>query len=201
MQLKDKNLLQHFVRFASWSILLAVVSEPCAVSANTLPNSAKDFTVSVYVPKGVSPQVEIHASGIFKDYERHGFFRIGLMPEMVVENVRIEVRSAEALTNVMAALHSWNRPGAGARRLKLQHLEILLMGQISPCLRAAAGKIGNDGAIQLTSVSLADAAGRQKNLPAAALQLTGPTRGLVYWNENGHTKSLVLINNSSSKSP
>lgn len=201
MQFKDKNSLQHFMRYAFLGILLAVANETCATAAKTLPTSARDFTVSVYIPKGVSPELVIHASGMFMDHERHGFFRIGLMPEMVVENVRIEVRSAEALTNVMSALHSWNRPGAGARRLKLQHLEILLMGQISPCLRAAAGKIGNDGAIQLTSVSVADADGHQRDLPAAALQLTGPARGQLYWNENGQLKSLALINNSSSKSP
>ena len=171
------------------------------VVCHTAPvgSSAKSLTFSVYNPKDLSPEMVIHADGIFTDYERRGFFRIGLMPVLVADNVRIEVQSVEGLTNILSALHSWIRPGAGAQRLNLKHLEIAVRGETQPCLRAAAGQIGSEGAIQLTSVSASDGSGHQMFMPSAALQLTGPAGGQLSWIRNGQPECLRLIKTTTAK--
>jgi hypothetical protein len=160
---------------------------------------ANDVTMVEY--DGISPVAQVHAARMFIDYERHGFFRIGLLPIPVVENVQIQIQSADCLTNALFGLHSWNQPSVGASRLELRNLEIGLFGEKQPRLSAAVARVGQDGILELSAVSVFDATGRQTSIPKAALQAAGSSAGWLHWNFDGHPQELFLFKPTSAKIP
>jgi len=138
---------------------------------------ASDVTISDYIKKDLSPVTQVHAARIFTEYERRGFFRIGLLPVPVVENVSIIIRSADCLTNNMFEARFWNRPGMGVRRLKFRNVEIKLFGEKQPRLRADGAQVGREGAIELSNVSLPNSSEQSTPIPHATLQVNGSAIG------------------------
>src|ERR1035437_1821123 len=85
--------------------------------------SAVDVTTCEYDSKNVTlVDVQIHAARLFTDYERHGFFRIGLLPIPVAEDIQIEIRSADCLTNALSGLHFGNEPSLAERRFEFRKI-------------------------------------------------------------------------------
>jgi hypothetical protein len=138
---------------------------------------------------------------MFIDYERHGFFRIGLLPIPVVENVQIQIQSADCLTNALFGLHSWSQPSIGASRLELRNLEIKMFGEKEPRLSAASARVGQDGVLELSAVSVFNATGQQTSIPKAALQAAGSSAGWLRWNSDGHPQEIFLFKSTLAKSP
>ncbi len=171
---------------------------PTAVHINPLP-TVSDVTSCEY--NGLELVDQVHAARIFVDYERRGFFRIGLLPIPVAENVQIQIQSADCLTNALLALHSWNQPSAGLRRLELRNLEIRLIGEKQPRLCAAGARVGQDGALELSTVSVFNAAGQPTSIPKATLQVAGSAAGWLRWNVDGQPQDVFLFNSTSNKTP
>jgi hypothetical protein len=170
-------------------------------AAEVVGATANDVTISDYSRKDLSLVAEVHAARIFTDYERRGFFRIGLLPIPVAENVQIQIQSADCLTNDLLALHSWDRPGIGVRRLELRNLEITFFGEKQPRLRAASAHVGRDGTIELSSVSLPDSIEHQTPIPHAILQVAGSSAGWLRWNLDGHQEEFFVFKPRSDKTP
>ena len=160
-----------------------------------------EVTVSEYSSKDLSLIAQVQAARVFVDYEHWGFFRIGLLPMLVAENVQVKIQSAEYLTNALADLRSWHQPAAGFRRLELRNLEITISGENQPRLRTAAARVGPDGAVKLSAAAIRDAAGRQISLPDATLQISGPSAGRLCWNSGGHQEELFILQTTSDKTP
>ena len=160
---------------------------------------AKDLTTIEY--DGLTPVTQVHTARLFVDYERRGFFRIGLLPMLVAENVQVQIRSADCLTNGLLALHSWNQLSAGVRRLELRNLEIGLFGEKQPRLSATSAHAGQDGILELLNVSVFSATGQQTSIPNANLQVAGPSAGWLRWNFDGHPQELFLFKPQSAKTP
>jgi hypothetical protein len=190
------------VRFLGSFVFALCVSLESNVSAAGLAGAAaNEVTLSEYSPKDLSLIAQVHASRIFTDYERRGFFRIGLLPIPVAENVQIEIQSAECLTNALFALHDWNQPAVGIRRLELRNLEIKLIGEKQPRLSAAGARAGQDGVLELSAVSVFNATGRQTSIPKAVLQVAGSSAGWLHWNSDGHTQDIFLFKPTTDKTP
>jgi len=160
---------------------------------------ANDVTSIEY--NGLSPVIQIHTARIFTDYERHGFFRIGLLPIPVAENVQIQIRSADYLTNALYELHSWDDPSAGVKRLELRTLEIGLFGDKQPRLSAVTARVGQNGTLELSTVSLFDAADQQMSIPKATLQIAGSSTGWLHWNCDGQLQDVFLFKPKPDKTP
>lgn len=160
---------------------------------------AKDLTTVEY--DGLTPVSQVHTARLFVDYERRGFFRIGLLPMLVAENVQVQIRSADSLTNGLFALHSWNQLSAGGQCLELRNLEIKMFGEKRPRLSAAIARDGQDGVLELTTVSVFNATGQQTSISKAALQAAGSSAGWLRWNSDGHPQQLFLFKPTSVKTP
>jgi hypothetical protein len=163
--------------------------------------TANDATISEYSSQDLSLVAQVHVARFFTDYEKRSFFRIGLLPISVAEDIHIQIKSAECLTNALFALHDWNQPSAGMRRLELRNLEITLSGEKQPRLRAASGRIGHDGAIELSTVSISDLSGRPTSIPKATLQVAGSFAGWLHWNLDGYPENLFVFRPISGKTP
>ena len=163
--------------------------------------SADDVTLSEYSSKDLSLLTQVHAEHLFKDYERHGFFRIGLLPLPVAEKVQIQIKSAECLTNATLALRSWNQPSAGVKRLEVRNLEIKLFGDKQARLSAVSARIGQDGVLDLSAVSIFNAAGGQMSIPKATLQVAGSSAGWLHWSADGQPQTIFLFKPTPDKTP
>lgn len=178
---------------------MALSSRVVAAGFVGLPVTA--FAVSEYGSKGLSLIAQVHAARVFIDYEHWGFFRIGLLPMLVAENVQIKIRSAEDLADALADLKSWHQPASGYRQLELRNVEIAFSGENQPSLRAAVARVGSDGVVELSTVIIRDAVGRQLSLPKATLQISGPAAGRLCWNDGGHQKTLRTLQTPPPKTP
>jgi hypothetical protein len=197
VKIRFLNLLKIYTVWAA--VVLWVSLGPRANAAEFFGTGANDVTSVEY--DGLSPVAQVHVARMFTDYERRGFFRIGLLPIPVAENIQIQIQSADCLTNAMFALHSWNQPSFGARRLEMRNLEIRLFGEKQPRLSAASARVGQNGVLELSTVSVFNATGQQTSIPKAALQVAGPAAGWLRWNFDGHSQELFLFKPTSDKTP
>jgi hypothetical protein len=157
--------------------------------------SASGVTTCEYDSKDVTLKVsQVHTARLFTDYEKHGFFRIGLLPIPVAEDVQIEIRSADCLTNALSGIHFWNEPSLAVRRLELRNLEIKSFDEKQPRLSARLARIGQDGTLELSNVSLNDGTGQPKIISKATLQLSGDSVGWLRWNCDGQLRNFYCFN-------
>jgi hypothetical protein len=170
-------------------------------AAEMVGATANNVTISDYSPNDLSLLAKIHADRIFADYERRGFFRIGLLPIPVVENVQMQIKSADCLTNGLFALHFWEQPEIGVRRLEFRKLEIAFFGEKQPRLRAVSARVGRDGTIELSTVSLPDSIEHQIPIPHATLQVAGSSAGWLRWKLGGHEEEFFVFKSRSDKTP
>ncbi|MDE3067202.1 MAG: hypothetical protein KGJ60_06570 [Verrucomicrobiota bacterium] len=163
--------------------------------------AATGLTFSEYNSKDLSQIAQVHAARVFVDYEHWGFFRIGLLPVLVAENVQIKIQSAEGLTNTLADLMSWPRPAAEVRQLELRRLEITLFGEKQPRLCAASAWVGAGGVLELSAVSARVRGEPPISVPRAALQVSGPSAGRLSWNQDGRREAFPLFKLTANKTP
>jgi hypothetical protein len=172
-----------------------------AVNASSLIGiTANDLTLCEY-NKDASKIVQVHADRMFVDYERLGFFRIGVLPKLVFENIQIEIQSGETLTNVLGDLQTWKTSTAISQRLELKNVEIKIIGETHPRLSAATAHTLKDNVLELVCVSLRYPDAQPIFIPKAILHLTGSSSGKLCWNSAGKPVEVFVFNSHSPKIP
>ncbi len=146
-------------------------------------------TVSELLRQGVSVQravVPLYTTGSFKlsavvrvdraymDYQRKGFFRIGLLPIGVLDGVTYEARDLSSPAASLASLRRWLGPDA-AKYVELRRVTLLL----SPANRLEAGALRclADGRWELRNGVRFVSGANDLRAPSATLQLTGSRVG------------------------
>lgn len=162
---------------------------------------ATNVVMTLYPEAGLQPLATIRASHFYKDFQKRGFFRIGLLPIPVAENVVVQIQSAECLTNAMLAIQSWSQPSAGVRCLELRNLEIELSGEKQPRLTAANARVGQSGTLELTKICLFNTTGQPTSISKATLQVDGVSVGWLRWKVDGQPQTAFLFKATSDKTP
>ena len=201
MKLEVKFFVLSRICLVSVSAVLWMSLIPVVSVAGLAGTTANEVTLSEYDSKDLSLVFQVHAARIFTDYERRGFFRIGLLPIPVVEDIQIQIQSADCLTNALFALRSWNQPSVGVRRLELRNLEIKLFGEKQSRLRAVTARVGQNDTVELSTVSVIGIAGQQASIPKATLQIAGSSAGCLHWNFDGRSQELFVFKPTSDKTP
>jgi len=191
------NMKSSIPLFVFRIIILSIIGCVWTSRANTVHLNgfqADDITICEYDSKNVTNiDAQIHAGRFFTDYERHGFFRIGLLPIPVLENIQIKIRSAGCLTNALLGIHIGNKPSPGVRRIEFRNFEITSLDEQQPRLSARLARFGRDGNLELFDVSIITGTGEQTRISKANLQISNPSAGLVNWNSEGRLQSLFLF--------
>ena len=78
---------------------------------------------------------------VYTDYERKGFFRIGLLPIGVMEGVTFELQHPESVTNGLAELNQWLGAKA-AKRLELRRVNFLVSAPATNHLATGRARVG-----------------------------------------------------------
>lgn len=188
MKIKSFNRLKACVLAAGCFLLLP------QANAGIAEGPAEGVEITEYGLTDLSPVAKVHAGRIFTDYEAHGFFRIGLLPMPVAENVKIQISSVERLTNALCALQEWHKASAGLRRLELRNVEISIFGETALRLRAARARVGNESTLELFDVSLPGQPGPPLTIAKGALQIAGNSAGRFSWHTADHAEDLFPLN-------
>lgn len=67
----------------------------------------KGLVVPLYAGMEQTPSMIVRVDNFFTDYERKGFFRIGVLPLGVMEGVTFEVCQLAQVTNSLVSLNDW----------------------------------------------------------------------------------------------
>lgn len=179
-----------FRRWAPVGLLLWIVLRTQAAELTSF--SAEGVVSQIFDKDGPTPIMEARADRVFIDHERRGFFRIGVLPVLVAENVNIRILSADALTNVEPAL-AYNCPAAFAHRMELRRLHIHLPGTNAVELVAAVACLESKSVWELSSVSLTDPAGQTVVYSRAELPVTGVAAGQLTIHQDGLARTIFLL--------
>lgn len=197
-----KSRIQFIHSRISVLIVIGLSWISCANAMDWTGMKASDVTTCEYDSKDFSLVVgQVHAARLYMDYERHGFFRIGLLPLPIAENVQIKVRSADCLAGVLSGLNFGNEASLAARRFEFRNLEIKSLDEKQPCLSAGFARIGRDGAFELSNVSITDATGGQTFVPKATLQAANPSAGWISWKSGNQPQGFFLFKPTPDKKP
>lgn len=142
---------------------------------------------------GVQLAGRIHITRAYIDHEKFGFFKFALAPVPVVEGVQIQIESAESLTNVLHSLGSWTPASANLQHLEFRSLEISLLTDKSPRLRAEKAHFIAPSVLELSHVSVLSASRGAVSISRATLQVSGPDCGLLSWNESKNREELSVF--------
>lgn len=193
-----RTVVQSFCRcvLIGFTILCAQASNRVPAGEAIVP-SGQDLAFTEY--DGLRPVVKVHAARVFVDHEKVGFFRFGLAPLAVVQDVQIQIESAGQLTNVLADLNSWNNFPRNLRHLELRNLEISFFGEPKPRLCAVTARVTASGSLELSQVSVRD--GVKGSIARATLQLTGALAGDLRWRDGDKESEQSVLQPSEKSSP
>ncbi|MBI4325061.1 MAG: hypothetical protein HY674_07325 [Chloroflexi bacterium] len=118
---------------------------------------------------------------VFTEYQRRGFFRIGLLPLVVMDGVKIDFRQVDAASSALARLPQELKPWAGSRMLELRDVKFAF--PVEPKERLRAGKVRwlENGQWQLSNGVTIQMTTNKVKVAQATLQVAGPSAGLVAW--------------------
>lgn len=158
-----------------------------------LSPSLDDATLEKY--QGLQLVSRIHITRTYVDHGKWGFFKIALIPIQVVEGVSVQINSADSLTNALALVNSGRLSPAAGRHLELRKLEVSLLGENQPRLRADTATVARPGVLQLSHVSVLNDGGTT-SIPKATLQVSGPDCGCLRWDNAGSQNQMFVFQTS-----
>ncbi len=152
----------------------------CLAQPNWIGAGAKVSrgTITCYAPKELKPMLTLRLEQGYGDYQTRGFFRIGVLPLLVVEGLEVELhdagRSFAALTNLPSLLGQSPNP---KEALELRRFALVLPEPKRPVLTAQSVRILNGTTWQLRNGKLILHDGTEQLFRRAVLTVAGPHCG------------------------
>lgn len=121
----------------------------------------------------------IRIDSIKQDFQRRGFFRIGVLPLVALDGFTIEIidtnRTAEAL---MKAHHKLKHFIKSASEIEARHVAVVFGGQQQATISAQELRFGNDQSWQLEQGIVAQG-GQRRHFDTAVFHLAGKDAGQI----------------------
>lgn len=158
--------------------------------------SASGTCTPFFVGSEQEPSMMVSVDTVRPGCERKGFFRIGILPIVVMDGVTIEVRKPEALRENLVHLDRWLSERDG-KRLEIRNAKLLFCASMTNTLEAGCVKIVPGGKWELLDGVRFSSGTNQVRADHAFLQITGPASGslvlgsmpgseiLIPWNWTG----------------
>ena len=138
--------------------------------------SARGIVTTFYEGTEQPPSLVVRIESVHTDYQRKGFFRIGLLPVGVMEGIAFELNHPDNATNSLALLLQWLGPHS-AKTLELRRLTLLVPVGATNRLESARARVGAGGKLDLfDGVSLVSGT-NQLRAARGALQIAGAHAG------------------------
>ena len=181
------------------TLLMASATSGLAQDSRFDPRIRVDGAVmTLYSDHDLQPIVILRAKAIFADYQRKGFFRIGVLPLLVFEGFNVEVCDAQrfsgALTNTIS---SFMVKGESAKAVEARNFSLTLRGQSGQGVTARLVRLVKGSEWQLQDGTIDQPGAASCFFHCATLIVAGPEAGqLIYATTNGlgHLNLLSLTN-------
>lgn len=171
------------------ALVLAVMVAWCAgalagaqgeATVNLSRMKIKGFVLAIPSENGPDTIAMVRAKTAYGSLQRRAFYRIGLLPMWIGEEVVVEFPNPQAVTNALAGLtHSLQSQAKGAS-IELRQVEFRFPGEAVPRLKAARVRLVNDSQCQMSEAVL-QRGGQQLRAANATLQLSGEHAGRLTW--------------------
>src|SRR5690242_15914382 len=133
----------------------------------------KNAAVAFYVGEEQEPAAVLRVRQIHRDYQRKGFFRIGLLPMAAFEGVRVEIYHPESAASSLVQCHEWLNSRSGGR-LELRDVRLAVIGHTTNWLACGVARPSADGRWELSEGVTFASDTRQIQAVNAVLQAVGP---------------------------
>ncbi len=138
---------------------------------------------------------------IFKEPQRKGFFRIGLLPLVVADQVIVEVEDPVLFQREFTNVHNRLFSSHGRVPVELRHVEFKFPSEPSPRLQAGRVRLKSQGQWELSDGVIFRVSDNEIQCAQAVLQITGPGAGNLRSQDAPHALNLFWRNNSTNNPP
>jgi hypothetical protein len=139
---------------------------------------AKGVIMPLHAGQDQKPVAVVRIERIVKEYQRHGFFRIGLLPQVVAEGLTLELREGSRATEILGELPFCLLKVISRGAAPVRGFTIRTPNQSIPLLQAAYLSLGA-GEWRLRDGTLARPGVAPIRFTEATLQVTGPAAGRI----------------------
>lgn len=153
-----------------------------------------------YSGHDLKPVAVVRVERICREYKRHGFFRIGLLPQVIAEGVIFEVRRPDQMTNVLRELPSRLFAIHNEGAVEIRGMTLRSEGDLTPLLYARSLLFNQAGHWQLRDGILSKAGMAPIPFARATLEPTGPATGRFCCATANSTVTLNLFSPEPAKS-
>jgi hypothetical protein len=139
---------------------------------------ASNVCVAVYLKTDPLPVAIVRAGAIHEDYQRRGFFRIGVLPMLALERLTLEVRDPEHLSGVLTNATAFLARKGEARKA-VEGRDFALSFTCKPDGRVTARSVRLEGreAWSLAQGTVDMPPSKPVNFRRATLTISGPQGG------------------------
>ena len=181
-----------FGLLCAMSMLAVAADKPADTRAG------KGITCPVYGATGETPIAVLRVKSTRTEYQRRGFLRIGALPMLVAEQVRLEVRDPQATAQLFTRLPEWLRAPGKGRAGELRDFQMFGRAEPDrPWLSAGRVRFAAEGRWELQAGEVREPGGAPRPFTQASLQVTGERAGEVQF-PDGRTLNLFAPSQASS---
>jgi hypothetical protein len=139
------------------------------------------ITMPLFGADQSKPAALLHVGRASMEAQREGFFRVGILPLLVLKKVEIDFKAEPADAGALGYLATAFETLGKTSSAELHDVAIVVCGQ--PVLFASQGRLESDASVRLSGVVLHGQEAR--SLDAATLYTTGTKAGEVTYEANG----------------
>ncbi len=191
-----------FVRGALSILILSTVIGVSFGKGGLLPGQAqfKGILVPICIGSNREPVAIFRAKHVFSDYQRRGFFRIGVLPLLVIDGLSIELRDPSSLPATLNAVPShalfkdFVRSAVEARQFALS-----CDSQKDFAVRARLVRLESSDEWRLEDGVVRQSGGGQLSFQRATLRISGPHAGEMNCETSSGVVRIELLSSTQPK--
>lgn len=154
---------------------------------------AKDVAIPFYSTNTGKCIAVLRAERLYQDYQRSGFFRIGALPMLAIENLRLEVRDVTQLSAGLSAATAALDPRTDTKRVvDGRQFSIVFAANTDVSVRARRMRLDTPIRWRLEDVSIISPESRLRTFRHAMLHMGGRHAGELIAETRGGAVTISL---------
>lgn len=176
------------------TVLLALAGRVSGENASLGFGGAQNLEFRTYAPNSIREIADCKVGRIFLDHRKLGFFRVKLLPVLVIQSVRLEFAGANPTNEWAETFHSDWLPKVPHRCVEWRDVDISSQKAGAPRLHAGGAQPAAAGTLTVCAFKdvTVEANGAKWQMAQAELRSEGG-RPRVVWKANGGERCLDLF--------